>query len=215
MSSGGKDSLAALQVLAARPGPSVGRLITTCNERNRRVALHGVPVSLLHRQADALGLPMTVIELPENCDNETYIARVEAGLAPLREAGLDTLVFGDLYLEDIRSFREQQFAGTGLALEFPLWGSNTRTLAERLIDHGMRAIVCCIDREVLPETLLGRRWDHAFLSELPDGVDPCGENGEFHTFVNWMPGMDQAVEVTRGEVHVSHQRFCMLDLQPA
>jgi len=215
MFSGGKDSLAALAALGGRDDLRVEWLVTTCNETNARIALHGTPFALLAAQADALGLPLLRIDLPEACDNATYIARVADGLSGPRADGLAAIAFGDLFLEDIRAFRERQFAGTGLDTLFPLWGRNTSELACTLIDAGYRAVVCGIDREALSETLLGRVWDRALLDELPAGVDPCGENGEFHTFVCDAPEMARPVAVKPGRMHVSHDRFCMLDLQPA
>jgi len=213
MFSGGKDSLAALMRLNEDPAWRVERLITTFNESIGRIALHGTPLALLRRQADALDLPLTEIGLPEDCDNPTYLVRVERALEPLRDSGLQHVAFGDLFLADIREFRETQMAGLGMTPLFPLWRSDTRELAHELIDAGLRARICCVDLASLPVEVLGRTWDRELLAELPAGVDPCGENGEFHTLVVDAPVMRHSLDVAPGDTHVSHQRFCMLDLQ--
>jgi len=215
MFSGGKDSLAALMRLIDDPAWRVERLITTFNESNRRTALHGTPLTLLRRQAEALDLPLTEIGLPENCDNETYLARVAAVLEPLKAGGTVHVAFGDLFLADIREFREAQMRSLEMTPVFPLWLSDTTELAHEMIERGLRARVCCVDLQVLSQDLLGRFWDRELLAELPEGVDPCGENGEFHTLVVDAPVMRQPLEVVAGGTHVSHDRFCMLDLQPA
>lgn len=215
MISGGKDSIAALMHLMRDPSWRVERLITTSNETNRRIALHGTPIELLRRQAAAVGLPLTEIPLPENCDNDTYLARVAQVLEPMRAAGLQHVAFGDLYLADVREFRENQMGALDMSAVFPLWGADTTALAHRLIDEGLEARLCCVDLEVLPADLLGRTWDRDLLAGLPDGVDRCGENGEFHTFVVAAPIMDARIGVSAHGTHVSHGRFCMLDLRPA
>ena len=213
MFSGGKDSLAALMRLNDDPAWRVERLITTFNETNGRTALHGTPLALLRRQADALDLPLTEIGLPENCDNETYLTRVAQALTPLRDSGVQHVAFGDLFLADIREFREAQMAELGMTPLFPLWEADTSELAHELIDAGLRARVCCVDLQVLSADLLGRYWDLELIAELPDGVDPCGENGEFHTLVVDAPMMKESLDVAGGDTRVSHRRFCMLDFQ--
>jgi uncharacterized protein (TIGR00290 family) len=215
MFSGGKDSLAALLRLQRDSDHPPRRLVTTCNESNARVALHGTPMALIRAQAEALDLPLTEIALPEGCDNRTYLHRVGNALVPLIEDGLTHMAFGDLFLDDIRAFREEQMRDLGLECEFPLWHEDTSELAGELIDSGVEAIVCCVDLEVLPESLLGRTWDRSFVAELPPACDPCGENGEFHTLVVDAPNMVCRIETVAGGRHVSHGRFCMLDLQPA
>ncbi|MDT8448755.1 MAG: diphthine--ammonia ligase [Wenzhouxiangellaceae bacterium] len=215
MFSGGKDCVAALAALNEASRIEPVRLVTTYNEDVERIALHGTPLDLLRGQADAIGLPLTRIGLPANCDNETYITRVAHGLAPLREAGISAIAFGDIHLADIREFRERQFQESGFRIEFPLWGRNTAELARTSIERGVEAVVCCVDLEVLPEAMLGRSWNREFIDELPETVDPCGENGEFHTFVVSAPEMRRRIDVRTGTRHVSHGRFCMLDLHPA
>lgn len=215
MFSGGKDCLAALAALHQSPDIEPVRLATTYNEDAGRVALHGTPLALLRLQADALGLPLAEIGLPADCDNDTYIARVAHGLAPLADDGVSVIAFGDIHLADIREFRERQFDDSGFRLEFPIWGRDTGALARGQIERGVEALVCCVDLEVLPEAMLGRIWNRKFIDELPDSADPCGENGEFHTFVVSAPEMRRRIDVCTGARHVSHGRFCMLDLQPA
>ncbi|MGK7294617.1 MAG: hypothetical protein ACNS61_02165 [Candidatus Wenzhouxiangella sp. M2_3B_020] len=215
MFSGGKDSLAALLRLQSDDAHPPRRLLTTCNESNARVALHGTPMALIRAQAGSLDLPLTEIPLPDGCDNETYLDRVGSALGPLINDGLTRVAFGDLFLDDIRSFREKQMHDLGLECVFPLWHEDTGKLARELIGSGIEATVCCVDLEALPESLLGRTWDESFVDELPSGCDPCGENGEFHTLVVDAPNMRSRIETVAAGRHVSHGRFCMLDLQPA
>jgi len=215
MFSGGKDSLAAVMRLQDDPAWRVERLITTFNEASQRTALHGTPLALLRDQADALDLPLTEIGLPEDCDNDSYLSRVAHGLKPLRASGVAHVAFGDLFLADIREFRETQMAELGMTPLFPLWHSDTTELAHELIDAGLRARICCVDLASLPVELLGRTWDRELLAELPAGVDPCGENGEFHTLVVDAPVMRYSLAVVAGHTRLSNDRFCMLDFQPA
>ncbi|MEX2500110.1 MAG: hypothetical protein WD397_14670 [Wenzhouxiangellaceae bacterium] len=215
MFSGGKDSLAALIRLHDNPDWRVERLITTFNESNQRTALHGTPLALLRSQADALELPLTEIGLPEDCDNQTYLARVAEALKPLRARGVEHVAFGDLFLADIRRFREDQMRSLDMTPVFPLWHTDTSELAHEMIAAGLRARVCCVDLQVLSADLLGRFWSRELLAELPDNVDPCGENGEFHTLVVDAPVMKRPLDVVTGDTHLSHDRFCMLDFQPA
>lgn len=215
MFSGGKDSVAALLRLRAAPGRATGRLIATVSERDGRVPLHGTPRALLQAQADALGLPLTVIELPEGCDNATYTRRLADVLLPWKERGLQSVAFGDLFLADIRRFRERQLTELGLAALFPLWGEDTAELAEALIADGLEAVVCGVDTQVLPERALGAAWDRNFIAALPAGCDPCGENGEFHTLVTRAPGMHGRLAIEPVGRRFSHDRFCMLDLRLA
>lgn len=199
--SSGKDSAYALQVVrATAPQLEIVGLLTTINERFDRVAMHGVRRELLERQAASLRLPLHVVALPEPCSNAIYEERMAAFVESARAAGVERVVFGDLFLDDIRAYRERQLAGTGIAPVFPLWGRDTAALAREMLDAGVVATLTCVDSRKLPAAFAGRRWDAALLDELPDGVDPCGEHGEFHSFVSAGPGMSEAVEVTVGEV---------------
>ncbi len=213
LSSGGKDSLVMFDYLRADPRWEVGALLTTVNETNGRVAMHGTPESLIRAQADALGVPLVLVGLPEDCDNAGYEQRLSAGLAPFRERGIEHVACGDLFLGDIRRWREALFERLGWTPIFPLWQEPTERLAERLIGDGWSLTVTCVDTEKLPERFLGRRYDRSFLDELPVDVDPCGENGEFHTFVHDGPPFAYPLTFTTGRVVVTHGRYAMLELR--
>lgn len=207
--------MAALAALTDDPEWRVAGLLTTFNEVSNRVAMHATPLDLVRSQALALGLPLIAVGLPEDCDNPEYERRVSEALKPLVDAGLSHVAVGDLFLEDIRRYREQQFRKLGLEAIFPLWGRDTDSLAREMQTEGWVARVCCVDAEQLDPAFLGRLWNADMLSELPEGVDPCGENGEFHTFCIDGPLFSEPLAVTAGETVVSGDRFHMLDLQPA
>ena len=196
----GKDAAFALHTTASRDDVEVGGLLTTVDEDAGEVATSRVPAALLHRQAAALGLPVRVVELPWPCPNDVYERRTGEAVARIRREGGDDLVFGDLFLADVRAYRERSLEGTGLASRFPLWGRSTAALAGQMMVAGVRAVVVCVDLDRAPAWVAGRRWDEKLLRELPDGVDPCGENGEFHTFVTDGPGFAHSVDVVVGEV---------------
>ncbi|MDZ7791760.1 MAG: ATP-binding protein [Xanthomonadales bacterium] len=214
LSSGGKDSLYMLDTLRRDPAWQVEALVTTVNETNRRVAMHGTSESLLRMQAESLGLPLNVVGLPENCDNQTYEERLAEGLQPLQAGGVATIASGDLFLKDIRHWRERSFRSMGWEPVFPIWHTPTDRLARLLTCDPWRTVITCIDSQVMPETMLGRPIDLELLAELPEGVDPCGESGEFHTFVCNGPGFDRPLEVLGGRRVLAHERYLMLDLQP-
>ena len=199
--------------LRADPRWEVGALVTTVNETNDRVAMHGTSAELIHEQAESLGVELTLIGLPETCDNAEYEKRLAEGLAPFRQRGVAHVACGDLFLADIRQWREALFERLDWRPIFPLWQEPTDQLAHRLIADGWALTVTCVDNEKLPVDFLGRRFDRAFLDELPDGVDPCGENGEFHTFVHDGPPFAHPITFTPGRVVVSHGRYAMLDLE--
>jgi uncharacterized protein (TIGR00290 family) len=192
-------------------------LVTTVNrgegEGSARVAVHGVRRELLDRQAAALGLPLVAVELPFPCPNEVYEREVAEALAPLRGRGVATAVFGDLFLEDVRAYREEQMAALGIALVFPLWGHDTAELARAMLAAGVDARLVCVDTGQLDAAFAGRSFDAELLADLPAGCDPCGENGEFHTFVTSAPGFREAVAVEPGPVTVGG-RFARADLRP-
>src|SRR5262249_20679448 len=150
--------------------------------------MHAVRRDLLDAQAQRLGLPLHVVEIPSPCTNEVYESRMADAVAAAREQGVDTMVFGDLFLEDVRAYRERNLAGTGIAPVFPLWGHPTDVVARDMLAAGVRAVLTCVDPAALPPQFAGRAFDEALLAELPEGVDPCGERGEFHTFVWDGPG---------------------------
>lgn len=196
--SSGKDSAWALHI-AHKMGLDVGALFTTVNETHDRVAVHGVRRDVLRAQANAVGLPLVEVDLPHPCSNEVYEARTGAALARLYDEGLRTMVFGDLFLEDIRDYRITQLAPFGITPEFPLWLRPTDQLAREMLEAGTRAYVATLDPSKLPKHLAGRAYDEALLHDLPDGIDPCAENGEFHTLVCDGPAFDHPVALNKGE----------------
>jgi uncharacterized protein (TIGR00290 family) len=180
--SSGKDSAWALHVLRRDPNLEVVGLLTTLNQAARRVAMHAVREELLEAQAAALGLPLIKVPIPSPCSNEEYERAMSAVTAQMRADGVDAIAFGDLYLEDIRRYREERLAPTGIAALFPLWGLPTAALSREMVAAGLRAHVTCVDPKQLDPSFAGRTFDATFLDALPQGVDPCGENGEFHSF---------------------------------
>jgi uncharacterized protein (TIGR00290 family) len=211
--SSGKDSAWSLHVLRGRPDVEVVGLLTTLNEAYDRVAMHAVRRALLEAQARAAGLPLTLVHIPSPCPNEEYERAMAAAIASARAAGVRGVAFGDLFLEDVRRYRERQMAPTGLELVFPLWGRPTAALAREMLAGGLQARLTCVDPRVLPAPYAGRAFDAALLEDLPDGVDPCGENGEFHTFAWDGPMFTSAVPVRGGEV-VERDGFVFADLLP-
>lgn len=212
--SSGKDSAWALTALRERDDLEVVGLLTTLNEEADRVAMHAVRRSLLQAQADAAGLPLIAIDLPSPCSNEVYEERMRGAIAQAHEARVDVMAFGDLFLEDVRAYREKQMEGTGIEAIFPLWGEPTDRLARRMVDAGLRAFITCVDPAQLDPSFAGRHWDHALLDDLPVDVDPCGEKGESHTFCYAAPCFSAPIAVTPGEV-VERDGFVFADLLPA
>jgi len=186
-------------------------LLTTFNEEADRVAMHAVRRELVERQAAAAGLPLWAVPLPWPCSNEQYESLMAQACAKAVAEGIGGVAFGDLFLEDVRAYREKQLRGTGLEPVFPVWGLPTRALAQEMIASGTRAKLTCVDTEKLDRTFVGREFDDALLAALPDGVDPCGERGEFHSFVYSGPMLNAVVTVSVGETVVSGQ-FVFADL---
>jgi uncharacterized protein (TIGR00290 family) len=211
--SSGKDSAFTLNVLREQ-GVEVTGLLTTINDAFDRVAMHAVRLELLRAQADAVGLPLVEVRIPWPCPNEAYEAAMAEALAAARERGTTAVAFGDLFLEDVRRYREERMSGTGLVPLFPLWGRPTRALAEEMIALGQRAVLTCVDPRALPRAFAGRAFDAALLRELPADVDPCGERGEFHSFAWDGPAFRRPVPVRVGEV-VDRDGFVFADLLPA
>ncbi len=178
----GKDSAWALQQLRQDPHVELTGLFCTVNAAFQRVAMHGVRLELLRRQAASLGLPLRVIDLPHPCSNADYEAAMQSFVGQARADGVEAFAFGDLFLEDVRRYRERQLHGSGVVPLFPLWGMPTGELSRAMITGGLHAVITCVDPRRLPREFAGRRYDAAFLAELPQGVDPCGEFGEFHSF---------------------------------
>jgi uncharacterized protein (TIGR00290 family) len=213
--SGGKDAAWALHRLRTTAGVEISALITTVVPQFGRVAMHGVRVELVAAQARAAGLPLVEVPLPWPCGNDEYERRTLEALALLQsERGVSQVAFGDLFLEDVRAYRERMLAGTGLTPLFPIWLEPTRALAAEMLAAGLDARVVCLDPTRVSRELAGRRLDSALLAGLPDDVDPCGERGEFHTFVTAGPMLSTPVPVTPGEI-VEREGFVYADLVPA
>lgn len=212
--SSGKDSAWALHVLRRREDVQVVGLLTTLNETHDRVAMHAVRRTLLEAQADAVGLPVQIVSIPSPCPNEVYEAAMERALAAARNAGVGAVAFGDLFLEDVRRYREERMAGSGLVPLFPLWGRPTAELAREMIASGQQATLTCVDPRVLSASFAGRSFDDALLHDLPAAVDPCGERGEFHSFAWDGPAFRKPVPVRGGDV-VERDGFVFADLLPA
>jgi uncharacterized protein (TIGR00290 family) len=212
--SSGKDSAWALHVLRSRPDYDLVGLVTTVNENFSRVAMHGVREALLEAQAEAAGLPLWRVPLPHPCPNSAYEARMRGLITRAREAGVTHMAFGDLFLEDIRAYRERQLGGTGIAPVFPLWGIDTSKLAREMVTAGLRARLSCVDPRCLARDFAGRTFDETLLDDLPEGVDPCGERGEFHSFCYAGPMFREPIAVETGEI-VERDGFVFADLLPA
>jgi uncharacterized protein (TIGR00290 family) len=214
--SGGKDSALALAALSDDPTIEVVGLLTSVTRDYDRVSIHGVQRALLDAQSAALGLPLTEIALEPQCTNAAYEAAFLTALetARARHPGVDAIAFGDLFLEDVRAYRERLLAGTAIEPLFPLWGEPTATLAEHCCNLGIEARLVCVDTTQLSSAFAGRLFDRELLAELPTGVDPCGERGEFHTFVANAPGFGAPVRYTVGEIVRRDDRFVYCDLLP-
>lgn len=210
--SGGKDSALTLWTLRRRRHePEV--LITTVTESYDRISMHGVRRELLARQAEALGIALVEVVIPPSCVHELYEARMAAAFAAAPLAGVEAVAFGDLFLEDVRAYREQRLAAAGKRGLFPLWGQDTNALAREFLAAGFQATLVCIDPHALDRSFAGRRYDEQLLTELPAGVDPCGENGEFHTFVHAGPIFEKPIACATGDI-VERDGFVFCDLIP-
>jgi len=212
--SSGKDSAWALRSLLRHPDIEVAGLLTTVNERFDRVAMHAVRTELLRRQAESVGLPLRLVSLPFQCGNEVYEERMLAEIGAARADGIEGIAFGDLFLTDVRQYREKMMEGTGITPLFPLWGRPTTELAREMTAGGLRAQITCVDPRCLPAALAGREYNDDFLRALPAGVDPCGENGEFHSFAFDGPMFTRPVEFIIGDT-VERDGFIFTDLAPA
>lgn len=209
----GKDSAWMLHTLQQQYPGAVAGLLSTLNEAFDRVAMHAVRRTLLQAQADAAGLTLHAINLPWPCSNAEYEQRMGAAVSNFRASGFTHVAFGDLFLEDIRAYRVRQLHGSGLEPLFPIWHEPTAALARRIIDTGVEAFLTCVDPKKLPRAFAGRRFDHALLDDLPADVDPCGENGEFHTCVLAGPMFRERVAAAVGAI-VERDGFCFADLIP-
>jgi uncharacterized protein (TIGR00290 family) len=211
--SSGKDSAFALYETQRLGLARIAGVLTTLNEVYDRVAMHGVRRALLERQVAALSLPCIQIPLPSPCPNEVYETRMADACADLKSQGIGHMVFGDLYLEDIRAYREEKLSQAGMRGIFPLWKRDTAALAQAMIASGLKAYIVCLDPRRLERRFAGRVFDQTLLRELPPGVDPCGENGEFHTVVTAGPMFQAAIEVDIGET-VEREGFVFTDVIP-
>jgi uncharacterized protein (TIGR00290 family) len=211
--SGGKDSMMALARLREDPQYEVIALLTAVASEYDRISIHGVRRAILDAQAAALGLRVALLQLPPASGNDTYERAFADALARLAQqhAGLRTIAFGDLFLEDVRAYRERLVGALGWDRVYPIWGEDTARLARRFVDEGFRAALTCVDTTQLDARFCGRAYDHALLDELPAGVDPCGERGEFHTLVHDGPGFAQPVPIARGESLLRDGRFQYTD----
>lgn len=209
----GKDSTLALHVAREQLGVDVVALLTSMSTDHDRVSMHGVRRELVRQQGERLELPLRALELPTPCSNDEYEARMSVLLDRARVEGVDRIVFGDLFLDDVRAYREESLAGTGIAPVFPLWQRDTRVLADEMLAVGIRARVTCVDPGQLDPAYAGRDFDRSFLDDLPAAVDPCGERGEFHTFAFDGPGFREPIPVVDGDV-VERDGFVFADLLP-
>jgi uncharacterized protein (TIGR00290 family) len=210
--SSGKDSAWMLHVIRSEGLGEPGGLLTTINESADRVAMHAVRTELLRAQAEATGLSLMTVPIPHPCPNEVYEARMAAAIAKAKAEGFTHVAFGDLFLEDIRRYREERMQGTGLTPVFPLWLRPTPALAREMVSGGLEAYLTCVDPRVLPPSFAGRRFDAALLADLPASVDPCGERGEFHTCAVAGPMFSKRIRVAPGVI-VERDGFVFADLE--
>lgn len=211
--SGGKDSAMALRELLQREDVRIVALLTTVTETYDRISMHGVRRELLERQAEYIGLPLETVLIPPRCSNPVYEARMEEALRMYLGQGVREVAFGDIFLEDLRAYREKTLASIGMTALFPIWKRDTRELARSFLADRFRAFTVCIDSRVLAPGFVGRELDECFFNDLPRHVDPCGENGEFHTFVFDGPIFSQPIPVRTGEI-VTREGFVFCDLLP-
>lgn len=212
--SGGKDSSYALWRLLNDDRYEVAGLLTTFTEDYDRVTMQGIRHELLDAQAEALGLAVLPVYIPSNAGNTAYESAMGEAVQRMLDGGVQAIAFGDLFLEDVRTYREKMLSGTGLDPVFPIWGEDTAALAPRMIADGFRAVVSCVDLAKLSITFASREFDASLLDDLPEGADPCAERGEFHTFVYDAPHFRAPIPFTRGEV-VEREGFAFADLLPA
>jgi uncharacterized protein (TIGR00290 family) len=211
--SGGKDSAMALDSLRQNPDFEVAVLLTTVTEGFERISMHGVRRELLRLQAESIGLPLAEVRIPPRCPNSLYESRMAEASLRFRERGVRHIAFGDIFLQDLREYREKNLARLEMYALFPLWDIDTRQLAKRFIRDGFRAVTVSIDPKKLDDSFAGRQLDASFFRDLPAGVDPCGENGEFHTFVFDGPIFRSPVPVRTGQI-VERDSFVFCDLIP-
>jgi uncharacterized protein (TIGR00290 family) len=211
--SSGKDSAWSLEVIRRQNAIDVVALLTTVNAEFQRVAMHAVRESLLRAQAECVGLPLVAVPIPNPCPNEAYEKAMSEAVEQARSRGVTYIIFGDLFLEDIRRYREEKLAGSGVTPLFPLWNLDTAELARQMIQAGLKAVLTCVDPKKLDPNFAGRTFDAKFLDDLPVEIDPCGENGEFHTFAFAGPMFRAPIDVVKGPV-VEREGFVFADILP-
>ena len=213
--SSGKDSARALYEIKRQGTYTIAALVTTVTEEYERVSMHGVRRSLLEKQAESLGYPLEIVWIPKNASNDIFEERMKEKLLHWKSQGVVSVAFGDIFLEDLRKYREENLAKVGMKAIFPIWKCYTRALMQSSIDLGFKAIVTCVDTQLLDAAFAGREIDHQFLAELPPTVDPCGENGEFHSFVYAGPIFRTPIACKIGEKVLRDERFCFCDVSEA
>ena len=211
--SSGKDCAWALHMLRQQPDIEVAGLFSTFNEKFERGAMHAVRNDLIRQQAENTGLPLQLIPIPDPCSDSEYKAIMANFIEQIKSQEIDSIAFGDLFLEGIRSYREESLAGTGITPLFPLWQIPTNELSRTMVNNGLKAKITCIDPKYLPAEFAGHEYDHTFLEQLPDAIDPCGENGEFHSFAYDGPMFNNKINICVGET-VSRDGFIYTDLVP-
>ncbi len=212
--SGGKDSAMALHHVRQSREYEVERLVTTITQDYDRVCMHGVRTTLLEQQSAALGLPLDKVCIWKGLAQEEYDAKMQAHMIRCRDRGIEAVIFGDIFLEDVRQYRERNLARVGMQAVFPLWHRDTAELGRAFVSAGFKAVITCVDLHALAPSFAGRDYDESFLADLPASADPCGERGEFHSFVHDGPVFREPVCFTRGRTVVREDRFCFLDLVP-
>ncbi|MCP4378142.1 MAG: diphthine--ammonia ligase [bacterium] len=210
--SSGKDSALALNQLQLSDDCEVVAMLTTITEGYERVSIHGVREELLDSQAASIGLPLTKVWIPQESSLDEYERRMATALEPFISQGISGVAFGDIFLEDLKKTRQDKLATVGLKGLFPIWKRDTSELARQFISAGFKAIITCVDTEYLDASFVGRAYDEQFLSDLPDQVDPCGENGEFHSFCHDGPIFKHPIACDKGEIVLRNNRFCFCDL---
>lgn len=210
--SGGKDSVLALYELLKEEREEVIGLLVTITKDYDRVSMHGVRRELVEKQALSLGFPLDIVFIPRNCSNEEYESRMGEKMLFYKGKGVEIVAFGDIFLQDVREYRERNLAKVGMKAIFPLWGRKSEDIARDFIKLGFKAITTCVDGEILPVDFVGREFDEDFLASLPSQVDPCGENGEFHTFVYDGPIFKEKLPLQKGNIVLRENRFYFCDL---
>ncbi len=211
--SGGKDSALALYYLLLEKEYEVKTLLTTISADYNRISIHGVRRKLLEKQSQSIGIPVHIISLPKDVSNDEYEEIMRNEMIKFKSQQVKNVAFGDVFLEDIRGYRESNLSKIGMNAIFPLWGIHSKVLAKKFIDLGFRAIITCVDSTVLEYSFVGQFFNDEFLSSIPSNVDPCGENGEFHTFVFDGPIFSYPIQFEKGEVVFRDERFYFIDLQ--